>query len=93
MDEKNFMLTTIDNPYNPFDDFVQWNKFDVEKGYNTCCYIARLSNITDDLSQKEIDDENERVIDSIIEQDFLGIYVKIERNSVPKLPLAPQTTI
>jgi len=27
------MLTTFDNPYNPFDEFTSWFMFDEEKGY------------------------------------------------------------
>ena len=79
------MLTTIDNPFNPFDQFTSWLLFDVEKGYNTCSYLARIANTDDErLSQKEVDEERERAIDEIIEHDFLGIYIKVyEGDSVP----------
>ena len=73
-------LTTIDNPYNPFEQFTLWYLFDVEHQYNTCSKIARLANISDDMSQDEIDLELERVIDEIIIQDFLNIYIKVQRN-------------
>ena len=29
-------LTTVDNPYNPFDQFDSWYQFDMDKGYGTC---------------------------------------------------------
>ena len=74
------MLTTFDNPYDPFEQFSLWFLFDVEKGYNTCSYIARVINIQDGLSQKEIDDETERAIDEIIANDFLNIYKKVIKN-------------
>lgn len=73
------MLTTIDNPFDPFDDFTSWNSFDVEKGYNTCCYLARMVNLQEDFSQKEEDGEIERAINSIIDHDFLGIYIKVTK--------------
>ena len=81
MEESKVMLTTLDNPYNPFDDFTQWLMFDKEKGYNTCEYIARIANIEDDMTQKEEDEEIERAIDEIIEFDFVGIYKKIFNNN------------
>ena len=74
-------LTTFDNHYNPFDQFTEWYLFDVEKGYNTCSHMARLANLTDDMTQKEIDEENERVIDKLIEYDFMNIYKKVWRNT------------
>ena len=67
------MLTTIDNPFDPFEQFNQWYLFDMEKGYNTCAYLAR---ITDKNSDSE---EVEEAIDEIIRNDFLNLYKKVTR--------------
>lgn len=75
------MLTTFDNPYNPFDQFTLWLMFDKEKGYNTCEHLARIVQLSDDMSEKEIDDETERAIDEIIMYDPLNIYKKVTRES------------
>lgn len=75
------MLTTFDNPYNPFDQFTLWLMFDKEKGYNTCEHLARIVQLFDDMSEKEIDDETERAIDEIIMYDPLNIYKKVTRES------------
>jgi hypothetical protein len=74
-------LTTIDNPFDPFEQFTSWYSFDVEHHYNTCSLIARISNVTDDMSQDEVDEELERVIDEIIKQDFMNIYKKVTKNN------------
>ena len=74
-----FMLTTVDNPYDPFEQFTSWLLFDNEKGYNTCGKIARIAQFTDDMTQKEIDIETDRAINEIILNDFLNIYVKAYR--------------
>ena len=79
MTESKVMLTTVDNPFDPIDDFTSWRRFDEEKGYNTCGYLARIANVTDDMSLKEEDDEIKRAIDEIIELNPLGIYKKVER--------------
>ena len=34
MNEYNCMLTTFDNPFDPFEQFTSWFLFDTEKGYN-----------------------------------------------------------
>lgn len=79
MTESKVMLTTIDNPFDPIDDFTSWRRYDEEKGYNTCCYLARIANLSDDMSQKEEDEEIERAIDEIIELNPLGIYKKVKK--------------
>ena len=76
-------LTTIDNPFDPFEQFDSWLMFDKEKGYNSCERLARIAEITDDMTQKEIDDENERAIDEIIKHDILNVYQKVTRNITP----------
>ena len=73
------MLTTFDNPYNPFEQFTSWFLFDVEKGYNSCAYLGRIARTSDQLSEEENDLEVERAIDEIIKYDFRNIYKKVTR--------------
>ena len=73
------MLTTIDNPFDPFDDFSSWFLYDIEKGYNTCSYLARIAKTSEQFTEKENDEEIERAIDEIIEHDFMHIYVKVKK--------------
>ena len=73
------MLTTFDNPFDPFEQFTSWFLFDVEKSYNTCSRLARIANISDELSEKEVDEEIERAINEIIKYDFMNIYKKVKR--------------
>ena len=80
MENSEVMLTTFDNPYNPFEQFTLWFLFDVEKGYYTCSRLARVARLSDDFSQKETDVEIERAIDEIIKHDFLNIYKKVRRS-------------
>ena len=74
-------LTTYDNPFDPFTQFDSWFAFDTEKGYYTCSRIARLTNLTDDMSEVEMNQEIERAIDKIIEIDVLDIYKKVKREN------------
>ena len=74
-------LTTYDNPFDPFIQFDSWFAFDTEKGYYTCSRIARLTNITDDMSEAERNEEIERAIDKLIEIDVLDVYKKVKRES------------
>ena len=76
---KSSMLTTIDNPYDPFTQFDDWFAFDEQKGYHTCAYLARLANTSDELSDEENDAEIEKAIDSIVKLNVLGIYRKVQK--------------
>lgn len=78
--ETEVMLTTFDNPYDPFDEFVPWFMFDVQNGYYTCNKLARITRYSEDFSIKEEDEDRIRAIDDIIDHDILNIYKKVTRN-------------
>lgn len=77
--ETEVMLTTFDNPFDPFDEFVPWFMFDESKGYSTCSKLARIARSSETFSMKEDKEETERAIDEIIDNDFLNIYKKVTR--------------
>lgn len=70
-------LTTVDNPYDPFNQFDQWYNFDTDRGYNSCSYLDRIARTSDQLSDEENEQEIERAIDEIIKYDFMNIYKKV----------------
>lgn len=70
-------LTTIDNPYDPIDQFDEWFAFDNAKGYGTSSYLARIAITNDTLPDQTNDAEVERAIDEIVANDFLNMYKKI----------------
>lgn len=79
MDDE-YMLTTADNPYDPFTQFDSWFRYDTDSGYYSCAYLARIAKTADSLSDQENNDEIERAIDEIIKYDFRGIYKKVKRS-------------
>lgn len=76
---KECKLTTFDNPFDPFEQFDSWMMFDKEKGYDSSERLMRIAEISDDMTQKEIDEEIERAIDQIIKYDFTNTFQKLSR--------------
>ena len=78
--DSEYMLRTFDNPFDRFEQFDSWFLFDVEKGYNSCAYLARIARTSDQFSDKENNEEIERAIDEIIKYDFMNIYKKVKKS-------------
>ena len=76
--ETKYMLTTLDNPFDPFNEFTSWYMFDCEKGHNTSSRLARIAEIDSEMTQKEIEEEMDRVMNLIIKYDFEDKYIKIQ---------------
>lgn len=70
------MLTTVDNPYDPFTQWDEWLEFDVQNGYNTCGYLARIALTSEEFTDELNDAIIEEAIDSIVSNDPSGLYVK-----------------
>lgn len=73
------MLTTIDNPFDPFTEFTNWFEFDVLKGYNSCQYLQRIANVSDYFTEEEQEARINEAIDEIIRLNPLKIYKKVEK--------------
>lgn len=76
---KQVMLTTTDNPFNPFDDYDQWLAWDHRAGYHTPEYLARLVVSSSELSDVQQQEAIEEAIDEIIQDDVPGLYKKVQR--------------
>lgn len=84
------MLSTIDNPYNPFDNFDQWYAYDELKARQenrpTCCgYLARVDASSDEVSEAEQIQTMNDIIDEIIELNLSGKFIKLTRSEAAKL--------
>ena len=79
------LLTTIDNPYDPFDDFVRWFEFDELTGYRTCEKVAKLAKVYSGMSEEEISNAIEKAMDTIVENDFTGLYRKVDRKRAKEI--------
>lgn len=90
---KEYMLTTVDNPFNPFKNFDEWFAYDTQKGYNTCSYLARVIKTSDELSENDDRLATNQAINEIIEADPFGIYIKVTENDkiIPILVDTPTT--
>lgn len=80
----NAMLTTFDNPYDPFTQFPLWFLFDMQKGYNSCAYLGRIAKTSDQFSQEENEREVELAIDEIIKNDAFNLYHKVYKSDEAK---------
>lgn len=70
-------ITTSDNPFNPLDNYDEWQAYDHAKGYYTSEYVARLAVCAYDLGDEAILRGVEEAIDSIVALYPDGIYKKV----------------
>lgn len=74
---KSYMLTTIDNPFHPLDEYDEWLRYDQDHGYFTNEYLARVAPESIYLT----DAENQMIVNSAIDEicrlDLLGIYKRV----------------
>lgn len=77
MASKRCAITTIDNPFSPFDDFDSWYNYDMLHGYNSCGFLAKLAKTSPEYPQPYNEQIIEEAIDEIVKIDPTGLYKKV----------------
>lgn len=73
------MLTTYDNPYNPFTHFDLWFKEDMRLGHNACGILGSRALTVHTFSDELNDELTEEAIDEIVASDPT-LYRKVTAN-------------
>lgn len=75
---KRHMLTTVDNPFNPWTQFDSWYTWDEQAGYHSTSFLARILRTSPDLSDADQDLALEQAIDEVVKENVLGMWTKVE---------------
>ena len=73
------MITTVDNPFSPFEQPDEWYTWDVSHGYYSRELLARIAHVSDDMSDSDIELITSQAIDDIIRLDLTNRYRKVSR--------------
>ena len=75
------MITTVDNPYNPFTHFDDWFAWDEAAGYHTLSLLARVAKTSDSLSEADQSVAYTNAIEEIVEENVSGVHRLVSRSS------------
>lgn len=78
-----YMLTTVDNPFDPWTQWDEWLQWDTRAGYNTSGLLARIARVSNDLSEADQHVALQDAIDEIVRENVLGVHRKVKRGDVP----------
>lgn len=82
-----YMLTTVDNPFDPWTQWDEWFAWDMNAGYHTPGLLDRVARVGDDLSDADQSVAIQEAIDEIVRENVLGVHRKVKRGEVQ-----PQST-
>ena len=68
------MLTTVDNPFDPRTDYNQWNQWDIDNGYNTASYLARILQNYEKVDEEYSKSSIQEAMQEIIDMDMINKY-------------------
>lgn len=78
-DRPEYMLTTVDNPYDPFTEWDDWFAWDASAQYHTPGLLARIALVSSDMSEADQHLAIQDAIDEIIAENVLGVLRKVKR--------------
>ena len=75
-----YRLTTVDNPYSPFDQFDEWYSYDMVNGHDTLGFQSRIANVTDDMTEEEQEEAFDYAMNEIVRLNVLGKHKKVKQS-------------
>lgn len=82
---ENVMLSTIDNPWNPFTHYDEWYAEDARLGYNTPSLLARVTVSSNELSEYDQELDIVRAINEIVTENLSGMHRKVTPKTFAKV--------
>lgn len=77
-----YMLSTTDNPYDPFTQWDEWFHWDASSGYHTPGLLARVALSSSELSDVDQFRVIQEAIDEIVRENVSGVFCKVKRGDV-----------
>ena len=77
--DNEYMLTTVDNPFDPFTQFDTWYQYDQQLGYNSSSLLARIARLSPGLSEADERAALNQAIDEIVYENVSGMHKKVSR--------------
>lgn len=82
------MLTTDDNPFDPFTQYDEWYAYDAYLGYNTPGLLARYSTVALELSVYDQNQLIDEAMQKIVDQNFSGHHMIVD-DGIEEVELEP----
>lgn len=79
-----YMLTTMDNPFDPFEKWDEWYAWDLSAGYNTLGLLARVAQLGDDLPDGDQQLAIQLAIDEIVKENVTGVFMKVKKGDAKR---------
>jgi hypothetical protein len=76
-----YMVSTSDNPFNPFTQYSDWERFDIDHGYNTMSYLMRVARVSPYMEEYEYEQAITEAVNTICRLNPLGIYIKVSHEN------------
>lgn len=79
MEEQQYLLSTVDNPFNPWTEYDDWLRFDEQSGYYSNQLLARVSIDNEDLNEELQEQLIQIAILEIIKENVSGMHRRVPR--------------
>lgn len=76
------MLTTVDNPWNPFTHFDEWREYDESSGWYTLPLLGRVALTSDEMSEADQDFAITEAMKEIVQENVSGVHVLVTENDI-----------